>query len=130
MAWSTSVTALGRPAARLLFALSQTDGHVIWSTQLDTSMYAVFASPIIFNGMVYIGVATNGSETDTSLVGKVFALNATTGNLNWSFTTSIGTAGGAGVWGSVAYRCGPSIHSTSEPRTHTDRGQTRYTPIP
>jgi polyvinyl alcohol dehydrogenase (cytochrome) len=93
----------------VLFALSQTDGHVVWSTQLDTDEYAVFASPIIFNGMVYIGVATNGSETDTSLVGKVFAVNATTGHVNWSFTASIGNTGGAGVWGSVAID--PSLDS-------------------
>ena len=36
-------------------------------------------------------------------------MNATTGHLNWSFTTSIGTAGGAGVWGSVAID--PSLDS-------------------
>ena len=92
-----------------LFALSQTDGHTIWSTTLDTSVYAAYASPIIFNGMVYIGVATNGSETDTSLVGKIFAVNATTGHVAWSFTTSIGNTGGAGVWGSVAID--PSLDS-------------------
>ncbi len=92
-----------------LYALSQTDGHTIWSTTLDTSAYAAYASPIVFNGMVYIGVATNGSETDTSLVGKIFAVNATTGHVAWSFTTSIGNTGGAGVWGSVAID--PSLDS-------------------
>ena len=86
-----------------LFALSQTDGHVIWETHLVSTMNAVWASPIVINGLVYIGVASNGTETISSWKGEIYAVNATTGSVVWTFNTSPGSAGGAGVWGSVVY---------------------------
>lgn len=85
-----------------VYALSQADGHTVWSTSLITTMDAVWASPIVFNGRVYIGVASNGTETNPAMTGAMFALDATTGIVDWSFNTVVGSTGGAGVWGSVA----------------------------
>jgi polyvinyl alcohol dehydrogenase (cytochrome) len=65
-------------------------------------MDSVWASPIVFNGKVYIGVAANGTENDPTQKGEVFALNSATGAVIWTFNTSPGSTGGAGVWGSIA----------------------------
>jgi polyvinyl alcohol dehydrogenase (cytochrome) len=46
-------------------------------------------------------VASSGQETDSSWKGALFAVNATTGSVVWTFDASPGSAGGAGVWGSV-----------------------------
>jgi polyvinyl alcohol dehydrogenase (cytochrome) len=81
-------------------ALTAKQGRVAWTTVLNTTMWGVFASPIVFRGMVYVGTSGCGSETGQTCKGKVFALNAKTGVVVWSFLTG-GIAGGAGVWGSV-----------------------------
>src|SRR5579884_3326659 len=66
-------------------------------------MPSIWASPIVYNGLVYVGIAGYGKiETDSSLRGEVVALNALSGSLVWNFTTMIGTSGGAVVWGTVA----------------------------
>jgi polyvinyl alcohol dehydrogenase (cytochrome) len=66
-------------------------------------MDSIWASPIIYNGMLYIGVASNGLlENNASQRGEIFALNAMTGSVIWGFVTMVGTSGGASVWGSVA----------------------------
>jgi outer membrane protein assembly factor BamB len=89
--------------ATIVYALSQTDGHTIWTASLQTSMDSIWASPLMYNGMVYIGVASNGqSENKASQRGAMFALNAITGAVAWTFVTMTGSTGGAAVWGSVA----------------------------
>ena len=87
--------------ATKVYALSQSDGHTVWYTPLITSMDSIWASPIVYNGLVYVGVATNSSELNYTQRGEVFALNAMTGVMVWGFVTMIGTTGGAGVWGTV-----------------------------
>jgi outer membrane protein assembly factor BamB len=86
-----------------VFALSQSTGNIIWSTTLHSSMNAIWASPIVYNGLVYIGVASavTSSENNPLNQGEIFALNAQTGTVVWSFKTMIGNAGGSAVWGSV-----------------------------
>ena len=48
-------------------------------------------------------MASNGTETNPSWKGEIYAVNATTGSVVWTFNTSPGSAGGAGVWGSIVY---------------------------
>lgn len=85
-------------------ALSQSNGALVWSTSLNATLNALYASPIVSNGILYIGVAAGPGETESSSGqhGDVYALNANTGALIWTFDTMIGNSGGAGVWGSVA----------------------------
>ncbi len=92
-----------------VLALSQADGHIVWNTTLKTSMDAVWSSPIIYNGLLYIGVSSSGDESNASWIGSLFALNANTGAVAWKFNTAIGSAGGDGVTGSIAID--PSLNS-------------------
>jgi polyvinyl alcohol dehydrogenase (cytochrome) len=93
----------------MVFALSQTDGHTVWATKLNTTMDAIYASPTVYNGLLYIGVSSAGDESVTNWDGAVFALNALTGSVVWTFTTGIGSAGGAAVWGTAVID--PSLDS-------------------
>ncbi|MDA4112898.1 MAG: PQQ-binding-like beta-propeller repeat protein [Thaumarchaeota archaeon] len=93
--------------ATKVFALSQTDGHTMWVTSLHPADGnpgdTIWSSPILYNGMIYIGVASNGlKEDNASQRGEIFALNSITGNVAWGFVTGSGSAGGDSVWGSVA----------------------------
>lgn len=104
----------------ILFALNQSTGALEWNTALRYGAGGVYSSPIVYNGLVYVGEsdcheAGEGaycSEAIDSNVGELFAVNATTGTLKWSFKTgndSPGGAWGGGVWGSVALD--PSLNS-------------------
>jgi polyvinyl alcohol dehydrogenase (cytochrome) len=86
-----------------VIALNQTTGSVMWNTTLSTNnQLGIWASPIVFKGRVYVGLASLGNETNPALKGELDSLNASTGRILWSFNTMIGNSGGAGVWGSVA----------------------------
>lgn len=90
-----------------VYALSQSDGHVVWVHAFNCSsctMKAIWASPEVYNNILYIGTSSTDAqgENNASLHGKLYALNAATGAKLWSLTTA-GTAGGAAVWGSVVY---------------------------
>ncbi len=93
-----------------LYALSTADGHTIWSHTFtfaadQLTMNTIFASPILYSGMVYIGVASNDAgETNASKVGELFALNELNGNVVWRYLTTPtpgATSGGGGVWGTA-----------------------------
>jgi polyvinyl alcohol dehydrogenase (cytochrome) len=87
-----------------VFALNQTTGVEVWNVTLNTAMNAIYASPIVYNGRLFIGASdtSNIKEDNPSLVGEIDALNATNGAQLWRFLTAIDGEGGAGVWGSVA----------------------------
>lgn len=82
-------------------ALHQNNGSMAWSTTIVTNMTAIWASPILYKGLVYIGVSSSGEENNRSWIGALYALNATSGQIVWNFNTMIGNTGGGGVWGSV-----------------------------
>ncbi|MDE1871721.1 MAG: PQQ-binding-like beta-propeller repeat protein [Candidatus Micrarchaeota archaeon] len=87
-----------------VFALSQKDGHTIWNTKIKTTSKQIWSSPIFYNGLIYIGVTgdnPNDTESNASIVGGIYALNASNGNLVWNFNTMISNTGGDGVWSSV-----------------------------
>ena len=59
----------------------------------------LWPSPTLYNGSIYVGIASN----DCPLVqGKVFQVNASTGAIQHTFTTTPNGCTGAGVIGSVA----------------------------
>src|SRR2546426_4078095 len=95
----------GTPSApeHEVIALDQTDGHIVWTHDIHTSVKeatSIWASPIVYNGLVYVGVAGQDVKI-VGEIGEIDALNAITGAKVWNFTTGIGTAAGAPVWGSV-----------------------------
>ena len=108
----------------MLFALYQSNGTIAWSRILRHGPGGIYSSPIVYNGLVYVGESDcherypNGtlipgcSEFAKSNVGEIFATNALTGKSTWNFTTGNETTGGgwgAGVWGSVVID--PSLNS-------------------
>lgn len=91
-----------------VYALDAATGALQWKTQIgDPNLgYAVYASPAVYKGRVYVGVA---SAYDTPCVpGRLDALDATTGAPIWKFDTvdqatcPTGTCVGAAVWSSPA----------------------------
>jgi glucose dehydrogenase len=94
----------------IVVALNQTTGAEVWATKLRSTAGGIYSSPIIYKGLVYVGVSdcfevlASCSERTTSVVGQMFALNAASGAKVWSFTTgndSKNGGWGGGVWGSV-----------------------------
>lgn len=86
-----------------VYALNETDGRTVWNTTISTdSDLGIWSSPVIYDGRLFVGLAALGDETNSSVRGQVYALNATSGGILWRFIAGIGTSGGSGVWGSVA----------------------------
>lgn len=87
-------------------ALSLFTGKPKWQATLDEQPGAdVYGSPVVWNGMVYIGTAAGYAENylpDTNDRGSVVALKAATGALVWkTYTVPAGDDGGA-VWSTPA----------------------------
>jgi len=94
------IAELGPPT---VYALNETTGKIIWDNTITPSPYlGIWSSPVIYDGKLFIGLSSLGDEVDSSIVGQLVALNATTGAILWRFNAAIGAGGGAGVWGSVA----------------------------
>lgn len=86
-----------------VLALNQTSGKMVWTYEFHSSMTSIWASPVIYNDRLFVGLASSGEpENESSMKGEIDSLNATTGNFLWNFETMPGSAGGAAVWGSVA----------------------------
>lgn len=92
-----------------LYALDAATGALSWKIQLgDPDKGAeIWASPAVFNGLVYVGLSSH--DDAPCVAGKVFALDATTGAITWSFdvidqsTCPVpGTCVGGGMWSSPA----------------------------
>ena len=96
-------TGAGEPSVA---ALNLTDGSLLWQTTIDAQPGAdVFGSPVVANGVVYIGTAASYAEDHLPLAhdrGSVVALDAATGALKWTtYTVPAGDDGGA-VWSTPA----------------------------
>ena len=91
-----------------VYALDAVTGGLIWKVQLGDPCQGteIWSSPALFNGVVYVGVASHNAAP--CVVGRVVALDANSGTSVWSFDTidqstcPSGTCLGAGVWGSPA----------------------------
>ncbi|WIG58930.1 MAG: hypothetical protein OJF49_001677 [Ktedonobacterales bacterium] len=88
--------------AGVFYALDALTGAILWQTTLgDPSVGEyLWSSPTVSNGHIYVGMASLG---DCPLVqGRVYALNATTGQVEQTFYTVPSGCIGASVWGSIA----------------------------
>src|SRR5205085_6951171 len=86
--------------------LDESTGQLKWQTTIDTQKGAdVFGSPVVADGVVYIGVSGfNGENNDGNVAvrGGIVALSATGGTVRWhTYTVSPGHDGGA-VWSTAA----------------------------
>ena len=104
----TEADSLTGPGARVI-AVNHTTGALIWSTHVDAFPTAfVRASPVIHNGIVYIGVASNEENLAATKgypccvsSGSVVALDEASGKKLWqTYMVPSGYSGGS-VWGST-----------------------------
>jgi polyvinyl alcohol dehydrogenase (cytochrome) len=109
LAWANNVIYIAGRNSSIgqaeVIAVSATNGKLIWRTLLNSAMKYLYSSPIIYNGLLYIGTSSSGGadcnfETNASCKGQLFALHTKNGTVDWSFLTA-GTSGGAGIWGST-----------------------------
>jgi quinohemoprotein ethanol dehydrogenase len=93
-------------------ALDQQTGKVLWSTSIvkPGSGYSITSAPLYYNGKVYVG----GSGGEYGIRGRLTAVDAKTGKVDWRFYTIPGPGetghetwpqnndswkrGGAGIW--------------------------------
>jgi polyvinyl alcohol dehydrogenase (cytochrome) len=84
-------------AAANLHAVDAATGQSIWTTLLDEQENAsIWSSPIAFNGLLYIGVASVAKEE--GFRGSVCAIDAATGQLAWQTFMVPEGEDGAGVF--------------------------------
>jgi len=104
----TQAGGLTGPGARVI-AVNRTTGALIWSTQVDAFPTAfVTGSPVIYNGVVYVGVASSEESLAATpgypccvSSGSVVALDEATGEMLWhTYMAPSGYSGGS-VWGST-----------------------------
>jgi hypothetical protein len=79
------------------YALDTTSGKIIWSTALGDANTMIWGAPALYNGNIYIGLA---SYTGCPLTaGKLIQLDATTGHILHSFQSVPSPCVGGGIWG-------------------------------
>jgi polyvinyl alcohol dehydrogenase (cytochrome) len=100
------------------YALDALTGKNIWNTSLGSSpSHFIWSSPAIYNGSVYIGLASFG---DCPLVqGKLIQLNASTGAIQHTFNVVPNGCVGGGIWSSptIDAAAGTIYISTGNPGT-------------
>ncbi len=93
---ATTVLFLGGGNASF-YALDATSGKIIWSTALGDANTMIWSSPALYNGNIYIGLA---SYTGCPLTaGKLIQLDAATGHILHSFQTVPDPCVGGAIWG-------------------------------
>jgi quinohemoprotein ethanol dehydrogenase len=67
-------------------ALDQTTGKVKWSTNIEKASkgFSITSAPLYYNGKVYVG----GSGGEYGIRGRLTALDAKTGKMDWRFWTT------------------------------------------
>jgi outer membrane protein assembly factor BamB len=93
-----------------LFALDPTTGKQVWiSRQLTTSKTeGIDMAPQLYGGKVLISTIPGSSKTFYAgdAYGKVYALDAKTGKVDWMFST---VKGGQKLWGNPKYNSGGGL---------------------
>jgi outer membrane protein assembly factor BamB len=84
-----------------LYAIDAQTGFVRWHHHVEVTGGKYWSSPVVFDGMVILGMASNLSE-HPKIAGRVLAFDAQTGNVRWRTSTSLNASPGAGVWSSPA----------------------------
>ncbi len=104
----TNAVFVGDQATSYLFSFSKADGSLLWKVQLDSNPDAfVTSSPIVVDGVIYVGVASSeesmAAKTPNfvpAFRGSVVALDENTGKILWqTYMVPTGYTGGA-VWAS------------------------------
>ena len=91
------------PFGAYLLALNASDGSLIWSTQLDPDLNSIStASPIIYNGIAYVGVSSSEERlVNPTFRGSLAAISLANGQILWQ-THFVPTGySGAPVWSST-----------------------------
>jgi polyvinyl alcohol dehydrogenase (cytochrome) len=100
---------IGLQPKAVVVVLDKKDGHLIWQKQIDDHPAAyITQSPMVFEGMIYQGVASgeegfaaNNNYKCCSFRGSMVALKLKNGDIKWkTYTVPTGYSGGA-VWGST-----------------------------
>jgi outer membrane protein assembly factor BamB len=78
-----------------VFALNQSTGNVLWINNLNrtTRMDAIWASPIVYKNLLYIGVASQGDESERAWKGAIYGIYANNGVMAWNTTGPANTIG-------------------------------------
>ena len=81
-----------------VLAFDASDGHPIWDVQLDVAGPGVQIpmAPIAWNGMVFIG---NAGGDRSGVIGHVYALDASSGQVKWRFDVVPETGPARATWG-------------------------------
>lgn len=97
MAWHTSAASFGTstpPRTRVVFALDASSGDELWRYDIPRGSWnELWVDPVLANGMVYVG----------SFNGRMYALDADTGELHWSFAAGDVVRGPAAVVQDTVY---------------------------
>jgi polyvinyl alcohol dehydrogenase (cytochrome) len=96
-------------AGARVIAVTAATGVVKWVTQVESfPAAAVTGSPVIYNGVVYVGIAdgeefaaTNPSYHCCAQSGEVVALDEKTGRILWKTTTVPAGFSGGSIWDST-----------------------------
>jgi polyvinyl alcohol dehydrogenase (cytochrome) len=85
-----------------LYALDASSGAVLWRTKLGAPPENVlWSSPALYNGSIYEGVAS-WNDCPAVVYGKVFRVNAATGDIQGVFSPEKRYCVGGGIWSSPA----------------------------
>jgi alcohol dehydrogenase (cytochrome c) len=94
-----------------LLALDAATGKLLWQVHVADSTlgYCISGAPVAFDGKVFVGECGG----DSGIRGHVFAFDATTGKLAWTFDTiPTGNEAGAQTWGGGSEHGGGPSWST------------------
>jgi outer membrane protein assembly factor BamB len=85
-----------------LYALDAATGNLVWQKQVadPAQAYHFYASPVVFDNKIYIGLASHC--VNPCVRGEVVCVNASNGNILWTFFTAPEGSLGGGVWSSCA----------------------------
>ncbi len=96
---------LGKPKScgANLLALNAGDGSLIWNVSLDADTNAIStASPIIYNGIAYVGVSSTEEKLDLpTFHGSLAAISLVNGQILWQTYFTPQSYTGAPVWSST-----------------------------
>jgi outer membrane protein assembly factor BamB len=129
-----------------LIKLNAANGQLVWRSQLadPNQAYHIWGSPLVFDGKVYIGLASHC--VNPCIVGRLVCVDASNGQVLWSFATAPGDSTGGAVWSSAAvdaarrmiyvgtgnYCTGTDLHSSAIIALNADTGALiwRYKRLP
>jgi hypothetical protein len=80
------------------YALDATTGAIVWQTNLGPVNQELWGSAALYNGSIYVGLASNGDCPLTQ--GKLFKLDATSGAVQATFNVVPDGCAGGGLWAS------------------------------